>query len=233
MATRYRCSILIITFCLMLLGCDSGVQSTHTPGATIVAPGAATGSVATATLLGSTIGSAPVTSVPTSTPVTSPTLAAASPSVCPTVAPPPTLTPVPTPSDYVPGTPQTGLMTETLRFVTSCRTVTLFVEVASTPQQWQTGLMGVTNLPQDEGMLFDFGVTDAGESFWMKDTPIPLSIAFVTSGQVVVATDEMIAFDDKDFINSPSPYRYAIEANANFFPRYGIVAGDKMVIIKK
>jgi uncharacterized membrane protein (UPF0127 family) len=233
----------IIIVCLLLAGCDNGGQLTTTtppaatasPTSVAVAPGAATAPSATATLLGATTGVGVANTVTTATLLTSPTLTSgvpAVPSSCPTVAPPPTLTPVPTPRDYVPGTPQTGLMTETLQFITACSTVTLYVEVANTPQQWQTGLMGVTDLPQDEGMLFDFGTDNAGESFWMKDTPLPLSIAFITGAQSVVTTDEMIAFDDTDFISSPSPYRYAVEANANFFPRYGIVAGDKMEIIK-
>ncbi len=152
---------------------------------------------------------------------------------CPPIAPPPTLTAAPTPKDYAPGTPQADMPTATLRIITACRTVTLKVQIASTGPQQEQGLMGRTDMPQDEGMLFDFGRDDAGDTFWMKNTPTPLSIAFISADLHIITLDEMAAFDDQTFHASNGPYRYAVEANAGFFTRNGVKVGDRVQIVKQ
>ena len=88
--------------------------------------------------------------------------------------------------------------------------------------------MGVRSLPADEGMAFLFpGRTTA--TFWMKDTPLPLSIAFVASRRVV-AIDEMrpCAAEPCPTYGPARPYTYAIEANAGWFRDHGIEAGDEV-----
>ena len=62
---------------------------------------------------------------------------------------------------------------------------TLDVRFADDADERRQGLMGVTSLPADEGMAFDFGDRPQTGEFWMKDTIIPLSIAFVDDGTIV------------------------------------------------
>ncbi len=93
--------------------------------------------------------------------------------------------------------------------------------------------MGRTNMAQDEGMLFDFGRPDSADTFWMKNTPNPLSIAFISGDLYVVTLGEMAAFDSQTFHASSAPYQYAVEANAGFFTRNGVKVGDKVEIVKQ
>ncbi len=229
--------LIMIVGCVLLVGCDNNPAPASPTATAALAPTATTRAALPTVAPASPTTTAMLPTVaPSATLITTLTVTSVpltTPAACPTVGPPPTLTPVPTPRDYVPGTPQTGLPTDTLHIRTSCRIVTLKVAVASTGVQQVQGLMGVTNLPQDEGMMFDFGTNNSTASFWMKDTPLPLSIAFITGDQYIVGLDEMVAFDDKNFISSPSPYRYAVEANADFFTRYGVQVGDKVEIVKQ
>jgi uncharacterized membrane protein (UPF0127 family) len=107
---------------------------------------------------------------------------------------------------------------------------TLDVRVADDPDERAFGLMGVESLPDDEGMAFDFGdQTQTGE-FWMKDTLIPLSIAFVDEGRRIVTILEMEPCEAEPCPRyaSDEPYVWAIEANAGWFERHGIGVGDRI-----
>jgi uncharacterized membrane protein (UPF0127 family) len=103
-------------------------------------------------------------------------------------------------------------------------TVTLVVEVAATPASQATGLSGRTSLAPDAGMLFVFPTPQPTE-FWMRDTLIPLSIAFVDDSRTIVSIQEMQAETDQHHV-PPGPIRYAIEANQGFFSRAGVAIGD-------
>jgi len=101
---------------------------------------------------------------------------------------------------------------------------TLQVEVARTPRELDRGLMYRKSLPSDSGMLFD----SSGEvetAFWMKDTSIPLSIAFIDSGGKVLAIKDMAPYDLRA-VEPPGEYRYALEANRGWFRDHGIHSGD-------
>ena len=103
----------------------------------------------------------------------------------------------------------------------------LDVSIADNDAEREQGLMGVTSLPQNQGMAFRWDEpTDA--TFWMKDTLIPLSIAFVDQGGTVVAIREMTpcTADPCTTYGADAPYTMAIEANANWFEDHGIAAGD-------
>lgn len=89
------------------------------------------------------------------------------------------------------------------------------VAVADTPERWQAGLMGVEELGDLEGMLFVFPESISG-SFWMKDTLIPLDIAFFEADGVLVAVLEMepCRADPCPRYGPGVPYRLALEAPA-------------------
>ncbi len=77
-------------------------------------------------------------------------------------------------------------------------------------------------------MLFVFP-SDTSAAFWMKDTLIPLSIAFVKADGTIVHIEDMEPRTETNH-HSTEPYRYAIEANVGWFAARGISVGDKAVI---
>jgi uncharacterized protein len=104
----------------------------------------------------------------------------------------------------------------------------LHVDLAETAQEHRNGLMGVEQLPEDEGMAFVFD-EPSDTTFWMKDTLIPLSIAFVDdAGRVIGVRDmEPCEADPCPTYGIDRPFVLAIEANLGWFDRAGIVVGDR------
>ena len=104
----------------------------------------------------------------------------------------------------------------------------LYVAVAETAQEQRRGLMGVESLPADEGMAFVFD-EPANSTFWMKDTLIPLSIAFVDENGRVIGLREMqpCEADPCPTYGIEEPYVLAIEANLGWFDAAGIEVGDR------
>ncbi|CAN5796324.1 hypothetical protein BH18ACT17_BH18ACT17_06210 [soil metagenome] len=108
---------------------------------------------------------------------------------------------------------------------------TLAVRVADSDGERAQGLMGVEDLGPDRGMAFLFDEPTTS-SFWMKDTLIPLSIAFV-DGERVVAIEEMVPC-----ASDPCPtwdaggaeYTVAIEANPRWFVEHGVGIGDQATL---
>ena len=100
------------------------------------------------------------------------------------------------------------------------------VEIADTDAERQTGLMGRNILPENAGMLFVF----EGEqtlSFWMRDTLIPLSIAYIDAEGRIVDIQDMQPLDDvPPHYVSAEPAQYALEVNQGFFEERGVVVGD-------
>ena len=105
----------------------------------------------------------------------------------------------------------------------------LYVEVARTLAEQQRGLGGRSSLGPDDGMAFVFEgpTTDA---FWMKDTTIPLSVAFWDgSGRIVDLFDmSPCASAPCHRYRSSRPYVGAVEANRGYFSRHGIAVGDRI-----
>jgi uncharacterized membrane protein (UPF0127 family) len=89
------------------------------------------------------------------------------------------------------------------------------VAVADTPEQRSQGLMGVTDLDGVDGMLFVFR-TEVETEFWMKDTLVPLDIAFFGDGGgfVDLLTMQPCTADPCPTYGAAGPYRYALEAPA-------------------
>lgn len=103
---------------------------------------------------------------------------------------------------------------------------TFRVEVAATPQHRQHGLMGRTHLPADGGMLFVFERA-AQTCFWMRNTPLPLSIAFIDSTGRITGLVDMQA--NSDTLHCPTTdIRYALEVAQGGFRQRGISAGAQI-----
>ena len=102
----------------------------------------------------------------------------------------------------------------------------LFVEIAATGEEKQRGLMHRKNLEYNRGMLFVYRV-DQRLSFWMKNTYIPLSIAFISSEGIIREIKNMEPHSLEPVVSTGS-VRYALEVNRNFFETEGIKPGDKI-----
>lgn len=99
------------------------------------------------------------------------------------------------------------------------------VAVATSDPDREQGLMYRPSLAPDSGMLFVFD-DDAPRSFWMKNTWIPLSIAYITAAGVITDILEMAPNDTTTRYLSSGPARYALEMNAGWFQSRGIRPGD-------
>ncbi|MEE9201688.1 MAG: DUF192 domain-containing protein [Dehalococcoidia bacterium] len=139
----------------------------------------------------------------------------------PTPAPAPTLAPIPTAAPA----PAATVAHITIQGA-SGQAVAVTAEVADTTEKLLRGLMFRRHLPPDRGMLFDFGGT-VQVPFYMKNTYIPLSIAFVSAEGEIVDILDMEPLDEQS--RAPAhPYRYALEVNRGFFETHGLGTGDRV-----
>jgi uncharacterized protein len=99
-------------------------------------------------------------------------------------------------------------------------------EVASTPERRATGLMNRFSLRPDSGMLFVFEQEEP-LGFWMKNTFIPLSIAFIATDGRIVNIEDMAPQTETTHW-SRGPARYALEMRKGWFAERGIRAGDRV-----
>jgi uncharacterized membrane protein (UPF0127 family) len=112
-------------------------------------------------------------------------------------------------------------------------TIRVDVEVADDERERLTGLMGRTSLPPDAGMAFVFPES-ASRSFWMKNTFIPLSIAFWDeAGSIVAILDmEPCTEDDCPSYDPGVDFVGALEVNQGFFEEHGIEIGDRVRLVE-
>jgi uncharacterized protein len=108
-------------------------------------------------------------------------------------------------------------------------TITVPVKVADEPERRQRGLMHVPELPDGTGMLFVFEEDSAG-GFWMKNTLVPLDIAYIDADGEVV---DILAMDPCEADPCPSytpgsPYRAALEVPQGWFAAEGVRVGDEV-----
>ena len=104
-------------------------------------------------------------------------------------------------------------------------------ELADTPKAREVGLMNRTSMPTNSGMLFVFE-QKAGHCFWMNNTKIPLSIAFIADNGKIVNIEEMQA----ETTNNHCPkaaVRYALEMNKQWFSERVIVPGTVVTGLPK
>ncbi|HEX2048954.1 MAG TPA: DUF192 domain-containing protein [Acidimicrobiales bacterium] len=103
--------------------------------------------------------------------------------------------------------------------------------LAKTPAQQSRGLMNRTDIGGYDGMLFEFS-SDTTTGFWMKDTPLPLSIVFFDGTGQFVSTVDMtpcIHQPTCPTYGAARPYRWALEVPQGALPRLGIVPGTRLV----
>ena len=99
-------------------------------------------------------------------------------------------------------------------------------ELAVTPSQQATGMMMRIEMAANEGMLFVNSDTSP-RCFWMRNTLLPLSIAFISDDGAIVNIAEMQPRSDESHC-SAKPVRYALEMNKGWFAKRGILAGTRL-----
>jgi uncharacterized protein len=99
-------------------------------------------------------------------------------------------------------------------------------QLAQTPEQRQTGLMWRKEMPQHEGMLFIFE-QPSQQCFWMKNTFLPLTAAFVADDGTIVNLEDMKPQTTEPHC-SAKPVRYVLEMNKGWFAKKGLKAGSKL-----
>jgi uncharacterized membrane protein (UPF0127 family) len=123
--------------------------------------------------------------------------------------------------------PQAILETRVINIATLSGTeVPIEAELAKTAREKQTGLMFRKELEDGKGMLFVFE-NDEVQSFWMKNTLIPLSIAFILYDGTILEIKDLYP-QDLSAVHSSRSVRYALEAPRGWFARAGVAAGDRL-----
>ncbi len=110
------------------------------------------------------------------------------------------------------------------------------LELARTPQEHERGLMFRDYLPPDSGMLFVY-TADSREAYWMYNTLVPLSIAFIDRTGTIVDIQDMARLNNPSdqseasrFVYpSAAPYWYALEANDGWFLQHGVGVGQQIM----
>jgi uncharacterized membrane protein (UPF0127 family) len=118
-------------------------------------------------------------------------------------------------------TPQTNLPKATLTLGAH----SLTAQIAADDASRERGLMSRTNLAENEAMVFVFPAPQP-VSFWMKDTPIPLSIAYVGPSGRIFEIHDLKPLDETPIPSASQAVTYAIETPQGWFTKHGIIAGS-------
>jgi len=105
--------------------------------------------------------------------------------------------------------------------------VPIQVEVARTSRARERGLAGRTALAADAGMLFVFR-RPGRPCFWMKDTVLPLSLAFINERGMIVQREELLPGDEQS-VCARQPVRFALEVVRNGLPARQLQFGHRVV----
>lgn len=96
-------------------------------------------------------------------------------------------------------------------------------EMALTAKEEMTGMMFRTNVPENDGMLFVFPPQQA--SFWMKNCPVPLSIAYIDPNGVIQEIHDLEPFNTNSVLSVATNIHYALETPRGWFRRHGVQTG--------
>ena len=107
----------------------------------------------------------------------------------------------------------------------------LDVEVASNKAERSLGLMNRTAMPESRGMLFVYPAP-AYFCMWMKNTKIPLSVAFVDAQGRVINIEDMAPQTEQNHCTQRNA-TYALEANQGWFARHGVTTGTQIIGLEK
>jgi len=113
------------------------------------------------------------------------------------------------------------------RYAVTVGGVALQVEVAATPQERRRGLSRRPEVASGTGMLFVFP-DEARRTFWMKDTPAPLSLAFLDGEGYITQMEDMVPLSETPH-TSYAPVRYVLEVPRGWFREMGVEVGDRIV----
>ena len=98
------------------------------------------------------------------------------------------------------------------------------VEIADENHERQAGMMHRTTMPENEGMLFVFPYPHQ-TGFWMKNTTVPLSIAYIDPASRVIEIHDMHPGNTKPVESRSARVQYALEVNQGWFTKNGIMPG--------
>lgn len=102
------------------------------------------------------------------------------------------------------------------------------IEVADDEPERERGLMYRESMAENEGMLFMMMVEET-QSFWMKNTIIPLDILYVNAEREIVSIHKNTTPRSLDQIISAKPASFVVEVNAGYTDKYGIETGDRIL----
>jgi uncharacterized membrane protein (UPF0127 family) len=107
------------------------------------------------------------------------------------------------------------------------RELTFQVDVADTPAKRELGLQYRRDLAADRGMIFLFP-SESHHSFWMKNTPIPLDMIFISRDQKIVGIVERAVPFSTDSRSVPAASQFVLEINGGLAGQYGVKVGDSI-----
>lgn len=123
--------------------------------------------------------------------------------------------------------PGAALPKETLEIRTaSGAVVPVVTEIARTEKEQEKGYMGRKTIPDGTAMIFVYS-SDRQMHFWMKNTPHPLSIAFIDSAGAIREIYDMVPFS-LETVSSVRSVRHALEVPQGWFARAGVAVGDSL-----
>lgn len=105
--------------------------------------------------------------------------------------------------------------------------LTIYIEVSKTDEEIQYGMMYRRHMDEDKGMLF-FMKNERPQSFWMKNTYIPLDIIYINSDYKIVSIQKEAEPLSETSLPSYEPALYVLEVNGGFCDRHNVKVGDKV-----
>jgi len=105
----------------------------------------------------------------------------------------------------------------------------LEAELARSADETQRGLMYRTSMPDDRGMLFHLGARRE-QSFWMRNTCIPLDMLFIDDDGFIVGILENVPTLNEESRSVGCPSTHVLETNAGWTRRHGVKAGQRVLL---